>query len=114
MDFFDEITKLKQDFPKKNDFSAIFSNHTFNFYQIFAIGLFLLFFFLGFVFGNLFPACQAYSFFYSDVCMVTEFNFFVMIFVWMVGVLLSIFIFAIGHIIELLTNINEKLGKNKS
>ena len=113
MDLFDEIAKEKEDFPKRKTISEEFNQHRFNFYQIFAMGLFVVLFFLGIFLGNLFATCQASSYFYSDECLVTEFNFSVMISVWFVDLLLSIFIYAIGHIIELLKNIDEKLGKFK-
>ena len=114
MDLFEEISKAKQDFPKKNAITDEFHKRTFNFYQILAITLFVVLFFLGIFLGNLFATCQASSYFYSDECLVTEFNFSVMIMVWFVGLLLSTFIYAVGHIIELLTNIDEKLSKFKS
>ena len=111
MDLFEEINKAKQDFPKKKTITDEFHKRTFNFYQIFAITLFVLLFVLGIFLGNLFSTCQASSYFYSDECLVTEFNFSVMISVWFVGFLVSTFIYAIGHIIELLKSIDEKLAK---
>ena len=114
MELFEEISELKQDFPNKKTITEEFSKHRFNVYQIIAIGLFLLFFFLGIVFGNLFATCQAYSYFYSDACIVTEFNYSLMIVIWFIGSLLSIFIYAIGHIIALLESISEKLSKFQS
>jgi len=114
MELFEEISKNKEDFPKKKVITDEFSKHHFNFYQVFAIGLLIVFFFLGIVFGNLFATCQAYSYFYSDACVVTEFNYSIMIIIWFIGTILSIFIYAIGHIITLLSNINEKLSKFKS
>lgn len=113
MDLFEDIAKVKMDFPKKNAITDEISTYKFNFYQIFAIGLFLLFLLLGVFLGNLFSTCQAVSYFYSDACVATEFNFSLMICVWFVGLLLSVFIFSIGHIIALLSNINEKLSKFK-
>ena len=113
MELFEEISKAKEDFPKQKAITDEFSKHTFNFYQIFGIGLMIGFFFLGIVFGNLFATCQAYSYFYSDACVVTEFNYSIMICIWFIGTLLSVFYFSIGHIIAILSNINEKLSKFK-
>ncbi len=109
MDFFEEITKEKRDFPKKHAVTNEVKDQELNFYQLFAIGMFIACFFLGIVFGNLFATCQTTSYFYSDACLVTEFNFSLMIVIWFVGLLISIFIFAIGHVIALLTAIHKKL-----
>lgn len=114
MDLFEEISKSKKDFPKFNNISNEFNSYKLNFYQVFAIGLFIVVFVLGIFFGNLFATCQASSYFYADECMITEFNFSLMIFIWFIGTLLSVFIFSIGHIISLLSEINQKLGKFKS
>ncbi|MBR3211353.1 MAG: hypothetical protein IKF71_05410 [Bacilli bacterium] len=111
MDLFEEISKTKKDFPMRSAISNEFHRQTFNFYQGFAIVLFVILFVLGIFLGNLFATCQASSYFYSDECLVTEFNFSVMILVWFGGFLLSTFIYAIGHIIELLKSIDEKLVK---
>ncbi len=113
MDLFDEITKEKEDFPKVSvsTISKEVKKHKFNFYQMFAIGLFIVFFFLGIIFGNLFSTCEATSYYYSDTCLVNEFNFSLMLSIWFVSLLVSIIIFAIGHVIALLSGINEKLGK---
>ncbi len=114
MDLFEEISKEKKDFPKRKTITDEFNRYTFNFYQGFAITLFVILFFLGIFLGNLFATCQASSYFYSDECLVTEFNFSVMIMVWFVGFLVSTFIYAIGQIIELLKDIDEKLTKFKA
>ena len=114
MDLFEEISKIKKEFPKAHTITDEFGNYSLNFYQIFAIGLFISAIVLGIFFGNLFATCQASSYFYSDQCIVTEFNFSLMIFIWFIGTLLSLFIFAIGHIIALLKEISQKLGKFKS
>lgn len=113
MNFFDEINSQRKDFPKKNSIADEFNRHTLNFYQFTGIGLFILFFFLGIFLGNLFATCQATSYFFSTECIVTEFNFAVMVSVWFVGFILSLFVFAVGHIIELLREINQKLSKLK-
>ena len=82
-----------------------------NFYQMFAIGMFIVCFFLGIVFGNLFSTCETSSYFYSNVCLVKELNFSLMIVIWSFSLLVSIAIFSVGHIIAILNEINKKLGK---
>ena len=111
MDFFEEVTKEKKDFPKVNSITNKVKRSKLNFYQIFAIGMFILCFFLGIIFGNLFATCDTTSYFYSDVCLVTQFNFSLMITIWFLSLLVSIVIFSIGHIIALLTEISQKLSK---
>ena len=114
MNLFDEIREAKQELPEKDTISDEFKNVSFNFYQVFAFVLFIVFFILGIFFGNLFATCQASAYFYSEQCLVTEFNFSFMIAVWFIGLLLSIFIYAIGHIVSLLKEISQKLGKFQS
>ena len=109
MEFFDEITRLKKDFPKTHSVKEEVGNYELNFYQVFAIGMFIICFFLGIVFGHLFATCGTTSYFYSDACLVSEFNFSLMIVIWFVSLLVSLVIFAIGHIIALLSDINKKL-----
>ena len=111
MDLFEEIAKKKVDFPRIHSVTNEVKNQKLNFYQRFAIGIFILFFFLGIVFGNLFSTCETTSYFYSDACLVTQFNFSLMIVIWFASLLLSIGIYAIGHIIALLSEINQKLTK---
>ena len=50
MDFFEEIEKAKQDFPKVKSVTNEVKRYRLNFYQIFAIGMFVIFFFLGIFF----------------------------------------------------------------
>ena len=111
MDLFDEIAKEKKDFPKVHSVTNEVKKYKFNFYQKFAIGVFILCFFLGIVLGNLFATCDATSYFYAESCAVTQFNFSVMITIWFISLLVSIVLYAIGHIIALLSEINQKLGK---
>lgn len=113
MDFFEEIAKVKEDFPKinVNSLNSEVKKYKFNFYQIFAIILFIVFFFLGIIFGNLFATCETTSYYYSKSCLVTEFNFSLMLGIWLISLLVSTIIYSIGHIISLLTSINEKIKK---
>lgn len=110
MDFFDEIHEQKKDFPKIHTVTKEVQSYPLNFYQVFAIILFIILFFLGIIFGNLFATCQTSAYFYSDACLVKEFNFSLMIAIWFIGVLMSIFFFSIGHIIALLTSIAKKVS----
>lgn len=111
MDLFEEIQKEKKDFPKVHSVKDEVSKLEFNFYQGFAIGIFVLCFFLGIIFGNLFSTCTTTSYFYSDTCLVTEFNFSLMITIWFISLVVSVFFYAIGHIVALLHEISKKLGK---
>lgn len=113
MDLFEEIAKVKEDFPKinVNSLNSEVKKYKFNFYQIFAIILFIVFFFLGIIFGNLFATCETTSYYYSKSCLVTEFNFSLMLGIWLISLLVSTVIYSIGHIISLLTSINEKIKK---
>ena len=112
MDLFEQISESKKEFPKFNTISKEIKKFKFNFYQWFSIIFFIVSIFLGIIFGNLFATCKTSAYFYSDTCYVTEFNFSLMITIWFIGLLISMFIYAIGQIIALLTSINEKLGKN--
>ena len=109
---FEEIEKIKEELPKANNIGKQISKVKLNFYQIFALFTYCIIFFLGIIFGNLFPTCGTSSALYSGVCVTTEFNFSLMLCIWFVGlIVVCIFIFAIGHIINLLEAINYKLKK---
>ena len=113
MNMFDDISKEKIDFPK---FKSVFSDvkkHRYNFYQLFAFCLFGLFFFVGIMLGNLFSTCETASYYFSDTCIVSQFNFSLMICIWFVGIVVSVFFYSIGEVISLLVSIKEKLVKNK-
>ena len=45
MDFFEEISKTKKEFPKVNSWEKEVKKYRFNFYQWFAIGMFIICFF---------------------------------------------------------------------
>lgn len=111
MDLFEEIEKEKEDFPKAHSVKKEMKDVHLNFYQIFAIVVFVLCFFIGILFGNLFATCQASSYFYNDICVVKEFNFSLMITIWFISLILCVFIYSIGHIIYYLSEINKKLEK---
>ena len=109
MDMFEEIDKIKNELPKYNTISKQVGKIEFNVYQNIAFALGLFVFVVGIIFGNLFPSCGNTSSYYSGVCLTTEFNFSLMIACWLVGFLICLVIYGMGHIIQLLSNINEKL-----
>ena len=111
MSFFSEIDELKKDFPKYKTVSKKVVGQKFNGYQIFSLVTFCICIVLGVILGNLFPACGATSSIYSNHCANYEFNFFLMIFFWLVSLILCLFFYAIGDIIKLLSSINNKIGK---
>ena len=106
-----EIEREKAQLPKIKSIEKEVGKYTFNGYQKFAIVVFLICFCFGIILGNLFPACGSSSNFYG-VCTTTEFNFSLMLFFWFISFLVCLFFFAIGHIISLLTSINESLRKS--
>lgn len=111
MNMFEEIEKIKTELPKTKSISKEIKNFKLNFYQIFAGILYFIVICLGIIFGNLFPTCGTSSALYAGSCITTEFNFSLMLCIWLVGLIVCIFIFAIGHIINLLEAINRKLKK---
>ena len=109
MNMFDEIYKQKKDLPKVSNITKKVSSYKYNMYQMLAFIIFFLAFVSGIVLGNLFPACGSTSSFYGDVCMTTEFNVFLMLIIWMLGFLGGVIFFAIGHVIAILTSIDQKI-----
>ena len=91
MNMFEEIEKIKAELPQAKNVGKEIKRIKLNFYQIFS--------------------CGTTSALYSGVCVTTEFNFSLMLCIWFVGLIICMFIFAIGHIINLLEAINKKLKK---
>ena len=99
MDMFEEIDKVKKDLPKLKTVSNEVSSIKLNIYQKITVVLFIVFLFLGIFFGNLFPACGSSSEFYSNVCVTTEFNFSLMIFIWFGSFVICFLFYMLGTII---------------
>ena len=108
MNFFEEISNVKKDFPHIHSVAKDVQGYSLNFYQIFAIVIFVICLFLGIILGNLFATCETTSYFFSDSCLVKQFNFSLMITIWFISLLICVFFFSIGHIISLLTEISKK------
>ncbi len=113
MNLFTEIDKVKKELPVAINIKKRIDDTKFNVYQKFAVILFIVCFILSIVFANLFPICSASGGVLNNVCVSTEFNFSLMLLLWFCSVLLAVFYYAIGHIILLLTTINDKMGKKK-
>ena len=115
MDLFEEIDKVKEDLPKLNKVSDEVNKIKLNMYQKITVVIFIICLFLGILFGNLFPSCGSSSEFYSNVCVTTEFNFSLMLFIWFISFIFCLLLFMIGHVILLLSEINKNLvKKNKN
>ena len=111
MDMFDEINKNKKDLPKFDNIGSKVLKYKYNFYQLFAISLFIISIVIGIVFGNLFSTCGTSSAIYYGTCASRQFNFGLMLSIWFIGFIICVFFFAIGHIISLLSKITNLLKK---
>lgn len=111
MNMFEEIENEKKDLPDVRTIKKKVKKYKFNGYQKFAIATYVLCFIFGIILGNLFPSCSAGVAVYNNTCSSFEFNSFLMISVWFVSLFICLLFFEIGHIIELLTNINKNLSK---
>lgn len=108
---FEEIDKVKKELPQAKVMSKQLKGVKLNFYQGFAVFTYIIVICLGIIFGNLFPTCGTSSTLYAGMCLTKEFNFSLMLSIWFVGLIICVFIFAIGHIIYLLNEINGYLKK---
>ncbi len=109
--FFGKIEKVKVKLPKWNSISRNVKTRKLNFYQTFSVVVFCVCFFIGIILGNIFPSCGNSATIYSKICYDTEFNFSFMIFFWFVSLILCLFFYGLGTIIQLLSSINDKLSK---
>ncbi len=111
MDLFEAIDKEKEDLPRIKSITKEVQKQKLNGYQMIAVFSFVVLFVVGILLGNLFPACEASGLF--GTCAQKQYNLSLTIFVWFISFLGCVFFYAIGHIIALLTMINEKLQKKK-
>ena len=111
MDLFDQIDKEKEELPKLRHLTQEMQKQKLNGYQIIAVVTFIVLFIVGIILGNLFPACEASSLF--GACTKRQFNLSLTIFFWFASFLVCVFYYALGHLIFLLSSINEKLTKRK-
>ena len=108
-DLFEQIEKEKVEMPKlKTIQNRMSTKRNLNIYQIVALVVMAVMFVMGIILGNVFPACGESSSLFS-VCTRTEYN--LSLIVWATSFLFSLFIYGLGHIIALLTDIKEQLKK---
>ena len=108
-DLFDEIEEVKKPLPKlKKIGKEVTKKRAYNFYQQLSFWLFAVLFILGILLGNLFPACSETSGLFQT-CTNTEYNLSLTLIVWFSSFIFCSFIYGLGEIISLLTNINDKL-----
>ncbi len=112
MDMFHEIDKVKKNLPKLKSVSHEVNKMSLNVYQKIAVIIFIICLIIGVLFGNLFPACGSSSEFYADRCFSTEFNFSLMLFIWFISFIVCMLFYILGHIVSLLSSINEKISKS--
>ena len=109
---FEQIDKEKREVPKIDKAIKKAQKYKYNFYQKVAIITMVICVFIGIILGNIFPACVS-SGLYGSTCTNTEYNISLTIFFWFISFLACMFIYAIGHIIDLLDKINKNLSNNK-
>lgn len=105
---FEEIEKEKKDLPEMKLVTKHFADKkTFNIYQLVALIVFVIGFFGGILLGNMIPACADVNLF--NQCTTTEFNISLTLLTWGGVFLFSLFFYSIGHRIQLLQAIYNKL-----
>lgn len=108
-DLFDQIDAEKLEMPKLKTISKrVSAKRNLNLYQIVSFIFFAIMFVVGIILGNVFPACGESSSLFST-CTKTEYNLSLTMIVWASSFLFSMFIYGLGHVIALLTEIKEKL-----
>lgn len=109
---FEEIDKQKQELPELSNVTRrVLGKRKLNFYQVIAICVMAVGLVGGILIGNLFPAC-AETGGYFKTCTKEEFNLGLTFLSWAGTFLFALFVFAIGHIINILESIDQKI-KNK-
>ena len=108
MNMFEEIEKTKKALPKIKTIKDEVEDFNFNIYQQLSIIIFIFCIFLGIVFGNLFPVCGSSSALYGGTCLTSNFNTALMLFIWFISFIICLFIFMLGHVILLLTDIKNR------
>ncbi len=108
---FEDIDKEKEQLPElKTITDSVVGKYPLNIFQKIAIFIFLLGLALGFLIGNLMPSCSELNIL-TGACLRSEFNLSITLVIWGVSFIITLFIYMIGHIIAILSSIDEKLNK---
>ena len=108
MNMFYEIENVKKELPKIKTIQNEVEGINLNIYQQLSIIIFIICIFLGVVFGNLFPVCGSTAALYGGACLASNFNIALMLFIWFISFIICLFIFMLGHVILLLTDIKNR------
>ena len=111
-DLFDEIDQEKEELPHIRTITKEVQKQKLNTYQMISVFVFLIFFIIGILLGNMFPACEATGMF--GTCSQVQFNLSLSILFWFGSFLVCLLFYSLGHIIALLTTIEEYLVKEKN
>ena len=114
---FEEIEKYDKKLPNKKEIQKQFQNISkkYNIYQMIAVFVVVVGTVIGIIMRNHFSVCNSYSY-VNNVCIAQSFNFGLMIVVWAIAFILGVLLSALGKMIELLNEIDQKLNnkqKNK-
>lgn len=105
---FEEIEKEKKELPNISKVQhRVLGKRPLNFYQVIALCVLVIGFIGGILLGNMVPSCSNTNMF--GQCNVTEFNISLTLFSWIGVFLFSLFLYSIGHIINVLESIDQKL-----
>ncbi len=110
-DLFEQIEKEQKEMPKLQTISSkVMIKRNLNVYQMVAFVFMAVMIVVGIILGNVFPACGESSRIFA-ACTKTEYNLSLTLIVWASSFLFSLFIYGLGQIIALLTEISEKIKK---
>lgn len=105
---FEEIDKEKKELPEIHVVTTrLTGKRPLNFYQIIALIVFGIGFVGGILLGNMVPSCTNTNVF--NQCTLTEFNISLTLLTWGGVFLFSLFLYSIGHIINILESIDKKM-----
>lgn len=107
---FEDIEKQKKDLPKIKSLTKEVQKYDLNIYQKFGMLIVVIAIILGIILGNSYNTCTPSITYGSENC-ISQFDFSLMLEVWFAGLIMGFLFFGMGHIVYLLNDISNKLGK---